>query len=198
MTAAGARVAAATPVLLTPRLRLRRLGPDDLPALLAVFRDPAVVRYWSRPALQGPGEAQALLDDIDAGWADGSLNQWGVALRGDDAVIGTATLFGFQADHQRAEIGYAIASRYWRRGYAREAVGAVLAHGFGALGLHRIEADVDPRNAASLALLDTFGFRREGLLLERYLVDGERQDAALLGLLRTEWAARLQGRLQPR
>ena len=60
-------------------------------------------------------------------------------------------------------------------------------HSFGELGLHRIEADVDPRNTASLRLLEKLGFRREGHLRERYFKDGEIQDSIMLGLLRPEY-----------
>jgi RimJ/RimL family protein N-acetyltransferase len=65
-----------------------------------------------------------------------------------------------------------------------DALTALLDHAFGDLGLHRIEADVDPRNEASLRLLEKLGFRREGYLRERYLKDDEIQDTVLLGLLR--------------
>jgi RimJ/RimL family protein N-acetyltransferase len=55
------------------------------------------------------------------------------------------------------------------------------------MGLYRIEADVDPRNAASLGLLERIGFRREGLLRSRFYVGGERSDSVILGLHRDEW-----------
>jgi RimJ/RimL family protein N-acetyltransferase len=66
-------------------------------------------------------------------------------------------------------------------------VAAVVAFGFETLNLHRIEADVDPRNERSLRLLERLGFRREGHLRERYCINGERQDAVMMGLLRAEW-----------
>jgi RimJ/RimL family protein N-acetyltransferase len=58
---------------------------------------------------------------------------------------------------------------------------------FGQLDLHRLEADADPLNAASIAVLERQGFKREGLLRERYFMQGEPQDAAYYGLLRREW-----------
>lgn len=71
----------------------------------------------------------------------------------------------------------------------REALTALLDFAFGALDLHRLEADVDPRNAASVRTLERLGFRREGYLRERWLVGGEIQDALFYGLLRREWRA---------
>jgi RimJ/RimL family protein N-acetyltransferase len=58
---------------------------------------------------------------------------------------------------------------------------------FEQLNLHRLEADADPRNERSLVLLERQGFRKEGFLRERYIVDGEIQDAVVFGLLRSEW-----------
>jgi RimJ/RimL family protein N-acetyltransferase len=60
-------------------------------------------------------------------------------------------------------------------------------HAFETLDLHRLEADVDPENTASLRVLERNGFRREGHLRERYTQDGRWHDAVLLGLLRREW-----------
>jgi ribosomal-protein-alanine N-acetyltransferase len=55
--------------------------------------------------------------------------------------------------------------------------------------MRRLEADVDPRNSSSLQMLDRLGFRREGLLRERWDVDGDIQDSIFLGLLNREWSS---------
>ena len=69
----------------------------------------------------------------------------------------------------------------------RAALPIVIDHAFDDLGLHRLEADADPRNARSLRLLEDLGFTREGYLRERHLIGGERQDSVLFGLLRSDW-----------
>jgi len=53
--------------------------------------------------------------------------------------------------------------------------------------LHRLEADIDPRNAASAKTLERLGFRREGLMRERWIVEGVVSDSAVYGLLASEW-----------
>jgi RimJ/RimL family protein N-acetyltransferase len=68
-----------------------------------------------------------------------------------------------------------------------DAVTTLIRFAFDALGLHRLEADVDPRNERSLRLLARQGFRVEGHLRETYFVGGEVQDSVILGLLRREW-----------
>ena len=61
---------------------------------------------------------------------------------------------------------------------------------FRTLGLHRIEADIDPRNDGSRKLLGRLGFASEGLLRERYFVGEEITDTELFGLLASDWEAR--------
>ncbi len=161
----------------------------DVPALFEVFGDPDVCRYWSRPALRDLSEAQALLTEIVEGFRTRTLSQWGIALRDGNQVIGTCTLTSFSLEHRRAEIGFAIGQRYWGQGYAGEALPALLTHAFGNLDLRRLEADVDPRNTRSIRTLERLGFRREGVQRQRYLVNGEVQDAMMYGLLRSEWPA---------
>jgi RimJ/RimL family protein N-acetyltransferase len=175
------------PTLTTERLTLRWLTPADVPALFAVFGDPEVCRYWSRPAMPDVGAAAALQQEVEALFAARTLFQWGVTVTGRHEVIGTATLSALSAEHGRAEVGYALGRAAWGRGYATEALRALAAFAFGPLGLRRLEADVDPRNERSLQVLARLGFRAEGLQRGRYVIGGEVQDAALFGLLREEW-----------
>jgi RimJ/RimL family protein N-acetyltransferase len=85
---------------------------------------------------------------------------------------------------RRCEIGYALASKHWGQGYATEALEALLDHGFRALGLNRVEADIDPHNVGSARVLEKLGFRQEGYMPERWIVHGEPADTAFYGLLR--------------
>lgn len=179
------------PTIPTERLRLRWLTSADVPALVAVFGDPEVCRFWSRPALQDLAAAEALYDEIVSCFAARTLFQWGIAERGTNAVVGTCTLAALSAEHRRAEVGFALARAAWGRGYIAEALPALLRFAFETLDLHRLEADVDPRNERSIRALERVGFEREGYLRERYNVNGELQDAVLYGLLRHDWARTL-------
>ena len=109
------------------------------------------------------------------GFRERSLFQWGVALAETDEVIGTCTLFHFSWTHRRCELGFALAKERWSLGDGGRAARTILNFAFERLGLHRVEADADPRNLRSLALLTRLGFQREGLLRERYIVNGEVQ-----------------------
>ena len=174
------------PTIHATRVSLREITAADLDALYLIFSDPEVMRYWSTPPLASKAAAHDLLTEIQAGYKHRFL-KWGIAFRSNDALLGTCTLFNLDITHRRAEIGYALGRQYWRMGYAHEALQALLRHAFDELNLHRIEADVDPRNSASIRTLERLGFQREGYLRERWQVGGEIQDALFYGLLRPEW-----------
>ena len=175
--------------LTTERMSLRPLVPSDADALFAVFSDPQVMRYWSSPPWPSVDAAHELIAKDQAAHAAGEYIRLGVALQGIDMIFGTCTLFDFMTQCRRAEIGYCMASSMWGHGYMHEALSALVAFGFDELALNRIEADIDPRNAASARSLERLGFVKEGHLRERWIVDGEVSDSDLYGLLRSDWLA---------
>jgi RimJ/RimL family protein N-acetyltransferase len=175
------------PVLETERLRLRHPDAGDLDALYAIFGDPVPMRYWSHEPLADRDAAKAYLGSIDEGFEQRTLFQWAVTERGAGGLIGTVTLDTWDRTNRHAEIGFVLHPSEWGKGYAGEAVRAVLACGFDALDLHRVEAELDPRNGASARLLERLGFRYEGLLRERWFLYDEWCDSALYGLLRHDF-----------
>jgi [ribosomal protein S5]-alanine N-acetyltransferase len=175
------------PVITAQRVVLRWISEDDIDGLYAVFSDPQVMRYWSTGPLANREAAAELQREIAAGNESNAMFKWGLTLRDSGSLIGTSTLFNLNLDNGRAELGYAMASAYWGKGYMNEALQALLSHAFEVMNLRRLEADVDPRNAASIRTLERLGFQREGFLRERWHVNGELQDAFFYGLLRREW-----------
>jgi RimJ/RimL family protein N-acetyltransferase len=181
----GARL----PTLTARRVKLRWLEPSDVPELYAVFSNADVMRYWAHPAYTRPKQAEELLAAIERAFASQSLFQWGVARVEDDRVIGTCTLSSVDASNLRAELGYTLGREHWGQGLMSEALERLLDFAFDELQLRRLEADVDPNNARSIARLESLGFRREGYLRERWFVGGQVQDTLYYGLLRREWEA---------
>lgn len=174
-------------VIHTRRLLLRPLQPVDVDALFAIFGDPEVMRYWSTPPWTSLEPARQLVATDEAAGPDADWVRLGVVRRDDDTLVGTCTLFDRNLQSRRAMVGYGLGRAAWGRGYAHEAVGALLDHGFGAWDLNRVEADIDPRNVASARVVERLGFQREGLLRERWIVAGQVSDSAWYGLLRREW-----------
>jgi RimJ/RimL family protein N-acetyltransferase len=175
------------PALNTNRLSLRWISAEDVDDVYIIYSDPEVMRYWSTPPLADRNAASKLVNEIHESFKRRELLKWGIALRKDDTLIGSVTLFHPDFTHRRAEIGYALGRPHWGQGYMQETLKAVLTYAFEVLEFHRIEADVDPRNVASIRTLERLGFQREGYLRERWQVNGEIQDALFYGLLRPDW-----------
>ncbi len=178
------------PRLQGKRVQLRGPRAEDADAVFALFANPDVMRYWSRPPMTTRGEAEGLIAEIQDAFDQRAMLNWVVTGRSDDRVIGTCTLFRFEPRHRRAEIGYALHRDHWGQGLAAEAVALSLDWAFRTLALHRIEADIDPRNDDSRKLLQRLGFASEGLLRQRYFVGDAISDTELFGLLAQDWALR--------
>lgn len=181
-------------VLSTRRLVLRPFHRDDATALFGIFSDQQVVRFWSAGAWTEIGQAERMIEEAMLAYREGGLSRYAITLRATGELIGICNLRGFFEQNRRCELGYALGSAYWGRGYAGEALEALLGHAFEALGMNRIEADIDPRNDASARLLERLGFRQEGFMPERWIVDGEKADTAFYGLLKRYWDERALAR----
>ena len=176
-------------VLHTDRLILRPLRPGDAADIFAMYSAPEVVRYWTGAAWTDPTRAEEYIATAAQDVAAGTAVRLGMEVKASGVCVGQVSLFHFDVQNRRCDLGYALNRAHWRHGYIGEALHAALAFGFGSLGLHRVEADIDPRNAASLRTVERLGFQREGLLRERWLVGDEVCDTALYGLLRADWEA---------
>ena len=165
----------------------RMLGEGDVEDLFAIFGDVETMRYWSHEAFETIEQARNYLRQIEDGFDKRTLFQWGLVRRSDDRVIGTGTLCGFDDARHNASIGYALARSEWGAGVMSRALPELIRFGFETLGLHRIEADVDPRNPGSIRLLEKIGFSKEGYRREAYFVNDELQDAVMYGLLKREF-----------
>ena len=173
--------------LSTARLTLRPPHPGDVDELFALHADPAVMRYFSEPPWTERARAERKIEEDAAAFERQEYFRFAMVLNETQRQIGNCTLFALHAQNRRAELGYALQSAHWGKGYMTEALGALLAYAFDELDLNRLEADIDPRNAASANSLLRFGFAREGFLPERWIVGGEVCDSELYGLLRRDW-----------
>ncbi|GAB1047593.1 GNAT family N-acetyltransferase [Shewanella algae] len=171
------------PTLETSRLRLRPLQVQDADALLAIFSDPEVMKYWNTAPWTHSSDA---LDFISAA-KQGMTRQEGITLgifqRDTCELLGKCMLFSYDSGSKRAEIGFGLGKAAWGKGYIQEAGEALIDYGFNTLKLRRIEAEIDPGNNASAKALDKLGFIREGLLRQRWQINGVISDSALYGRL---------------
>ncbi|MBX3503345.1 MAG: GNAT family N-acetyltransferase [Alphaproteobacteria bacterium] len=163
-------------ILRTERLILRRVRASDAPAMHAILSDPAAMRYWSTLPHADLAQSEAWIEGTVASILAGRSDDFLVEC--DGAVIGKAGLWNGN------EIGFLLAPSAWGKGYAREAVAAVIARGFAVNGHDEIRAEVDPRNEACLRLLTRLGFRETGRALRTWCIGGEWSDSVYLSLAR--------------
>jgi len=171
------------------RVALRRFHPGDVATFVAYRSSEQVARFqsWDSPYPREAGER--FIQEIAKDHPDtpGQWFQFAVGPRATGQLIGDCAAMPQAADPRQCEIGFTIAPDYQGRGYATEAVGLLLNYLFTERGKHRIAAYCDPRNAASVALLERLGMRREGHLRESTWAKGEWTDDLVYGLLRDEW-----------
>ncbi len=134
----------------TKRLLLRRARMDDLEDLHRIFADPRAMRYWDSLPHDDIGQTRRWLAGMVA-FSPADTDDF--VLEHEGRVIGKAGCW------RLGEIGFILHPDHWGKGLAQEALSAVLPHIFASLPIDRLEADVDPRNAAALRLLAGFGFR---------------------------------------
>lgn len=169
------------------RTVVRPLTENDAEDLLEVFSDAAVMRYWSTPPVESLETVRSMVGRMLEGYREGSFYQLAVVSKADDKVVGTCTLHQIDRQNRRAELGYILGRSSWGKGLMSETLAVLISAASTECGLHRLEADTDPRNTASVRLLERLGFQREGLLRERWIVAGEVSDTAFYGLLASEW-----------
>lgn len=178
----------AFPSLKTQRLLLRAFVPDDE----AAFQQFAVKEdFWK--FLPGPALDAGLVKRFVAARVIEAENPTGrdwlfcVEEKQLARAIGMTRLSIASAEHRQGNVGFSFDSSLRGKGYASEAMQAVLRFGFAELGLHRITALADVENARSHAVLRKLGFRQEGRLQQNFNVRGAWRDCDLFALLRSEW-----------
>lgn len=173
-------------VAVGPRLYARPPRATDADAFVAAMRRSRDLhRGWAAPPTSPEAFAAYLAregrDDV-AGYL--------FLRRDDDALVGYANLSHiFHGALCGAVLGYNGVAGHTGRGYMTEGLGLVLRDAFGRHGLHRVEANVQPTNAASLAVVRRLGFRKEGYSPRYLRIAGEWRDHERWALLADEPAA---------
>jgi len=178
-----------TPTLSTTRLLLRPFAETDSEAIYALQSNASVLRYWDSPPWTDRARAQMFLLACRQMEQDGNGARFAIETLQARTFIGWCSMFRWNPVYRSLGIGYCLDEPAWGKGYATEAVGAMLQWAYGALDLNRVEAELDTRNTASARVLEKLGFVREGLKREDCIVDGEVSDSWIYGLLPRDWKA---------
>jgi ribosomal-protein-alanine N-acetyltransferase len=184
--------AARFPVLKTRRLVLRQVAIRDAPWYFEHFNTKEIVEGQDHGGPRDLNEARAelklyFLDNFRRR----SGIRWGITLKGDDKLIGSAGFYKWiQPERYKAEMGYDLNPAFWGMGIMTETLSAIIQYGFDQMGLHRIEVLISRPNKRSQTLIRKLGFKREGVLRDHYFVEGRFSDDVIFSLLKEEWKAR--------
>ena len=168
---------------------LRPPAPGDRDEFISLMR---ASRAFHRPWATAPTDDER----FDAYLADSRRADFEAMLVcrvEDEAILGFFNLSQIaRGSLQSAYLGYAVGKPYARRGYMREGIELVLRVAFLTLRLHRVEANIQPDNHASIALAKGAGFRREGFSPRYLKIGGRWRDHERWAILAEEWRTRVE------
>ena len=172
----------------TDRLVLREFLAGDWERMYVIESDPESVRYQSYEPRTPEGCREYMrrcAQDLED--QPRRVYDMAVVLRDADLLIGRCGLKLTGEQPGEAVLWYILDRARWGHGYMPEAARALLEFGFGTLRLHRVWADCDPRNTASIRVREKLGMRREAHLVENAWIKGEWTDSLLHAILDREW-----------
>jgi ribosomal-protein-alanine N-acetyltransferase len=169
-------------------LRAPRLE-DEAEFLRSVRRSRRLLRPWAGPPASRRGFRAYLArnrSDSNRGYL--------VCIRATREIAGVVNLSEIvRGCFKSAYLGYHAFLPHAGQGYMAEGMRLVVARAFGRLSLHRLEANIQPRNAASIALVRRLGFRKEGLSRRYLKIGGRWRDHERWAILVEDWRGRGQG-----
>ena len=157
-------------ILETHRLILRRLLPNDLDSLFALYSDPEIRRYFPEGTLTYAETREELEWFLNGHPTHPELGLWATIHKQTGEFMGRCGLLPWTIEQRpEVEVAYLLAKTYWGQGLGTEAAQAILHYGFQQLHLSRLICLIDPGNQASSRVA-----RKIGMTLEKELeLDGE-------------------------
>ncbi len=172
------------PVMETPRLILRRMNAKDVEEVFFLRADPEVNKFSLRPLATNIRQAEEFIQIVENLLTGNEGITWVMALKdAPEKMIGNLGIWRFIKEHYRGELGYVLHPKFQGKGYMQEAFNEVIKYGFETLGLHSLEANVDPSNHPSIKLLERNNFIREAYFRENYFANGTFHDTAVYSRL---------------
>lgn len=148
--------------LRTARLLLRVPRPEDAKQIFETYaQDPHVTRYLIWPPHRELAETERIMGEFIAAWETGERYPWVIRALDDDRLIGMIEL---RVQEFKADLGYVFARAEWGKGFATEALRAVVDAAFTDPAVYRVWAVCDLENPASARVMEKAGMTREGIL----------------------------------
>ena len=173
------------PEIETERLLLRKIQPADAMALFFLRSDERVMQFIDKERATSIKDAEQIITNIHTLLTANDGITWAMGLKESPAeLIGSIGLWRIIKQHHRAEIGYMLHPDHWKKGLMKEAVLKVIDFGFNHIGVHSIEARINPGNKGSAAILESTGFIREAYFKEDFFFNGKFLDTAIYSRLK--------------
>jgi ribosomal-protein-alanine N-acetyltransferase len=172
------------PQLETERLLLVPMRIDHARDLFEVYADPAVHGADEKP-FASLEVTQAHIGGLLKSREARSCLNWALTSKDEGRIVGSVALHAIAWSHRRADVGFTLASRLWRRGLMTEALRAVIELSFSRLRLIKLCAQNTLNNDACHAFLLKLGFEQEAVLREHAFWDDRAHDLRQYGLLRS-------------
>jgi len=172
------------PVIKTDRLTLREIRLADAKRIFDMRSNGRVNTFIARQNMQQQEDAKALAERTINAYNNKQAIGWAGILRENQEIIGTCGFNMIDTYNLRAEIGGEMATEYWGKNIAIEAVQAIIQFGLNTMNLHSIEAKVSPQNRSAIYLMEKLGFVKEAHFKDRILFNDSFYDMAVYTLIK--------------
>ncbi len=170
----------------TERLLLRKIKIIDAQDMYDYASRPEVTRYllwYEHPDL---AFTKRYIAYLDTQYRAGEFYDFAIIDRESKKMIGTCGFTRLDGEKNAGEIGYVLHPSFWGKGYATEAVEAIIRFGFEKLGLRRIEGRYMANNTASRRVMEKCGMRLEGVYPDLMVIKGRPEAVGICALLADE------------
>ncbi len=172
--------------LYSERLYLRKMEIKDSKSLFKIWSDPDVTKFMNIENFKSEHQAVEIITYLDQLANENKVIRYSIIELESNEIIGSCGYNSVDFENDKAEIGYDIAKHYWGKGYAPEAISALLQYAFHSLNLNRIEAKVEPENLNSIKVLEKLHFTFEGTLRKSEKSKGRYIDLNIYSKLKTD------------
>lgn len=172
------------PQLETERTILRKLTLDDVEAIFDYCSREEVAQFVTWDVHKSLDDSKNFIHFAFERYANNQVAPWGIVLKENNQLIGTADFVWWQEQHKTAEIGYVLSSDYWGKGLMPEVVNKIIEFGFEQMDLVRIQALCLVENEASERVMQKVGMEYEGILRKRMFMKGKHRDLKIYSIVK--------------
>ena len=175
------------PTLETERLILRKFSKSDAISVFEFTSDPKVTQYLTWNNHQSIEETFEFIKIVHNSYATGQPAPWAIESKALKKVIGSIGIVEMNTFFRRAEIGFLLNRKFWRKGYSYEAILKVIEFCFQETDIHRVEATCEVPNTSSANILQKAGMRYEGILQGYGVNNNQPVDMKMFSILKPNW-----------